>query len=147
MPMKTRTAFATFNGAAAQAFIFDRESKRLTPLPGFPMAGEKKPEFSYDKGRVFNSADDRRSAAEPRSDHEHLLERGFVAKVADILEGLRKDDAFDKLVVSAGPRALGYWREVAPEKLSAVVGKELDSDFASMDPNALVPHVEKALER
>lgn len=144
MPFKPKTAFATFDGASAQAFIYERADRKLTPLPGFPMSGRKKPEFSYDKGRTFNSADDRRSGQEPPSDHEKLIEREFVQAVARRLEALREKKSFDRLIVAAGPRALGYWREIVPAGLSAIVDKELDSDYATMDPNALPPLVEKA---
>ena len=146
MPTKHKFAFATFDGAAAQAFLVERADRRLTPLAGFPMAGEKKPEFSDQPGRAFSSADQRRSAAEPRSDHEKLIEREFVQKVAARLEELRSQKEFEKLIVAAGPRALGYWRDVAPAALSGVVAKELASDYATMDQNALMPHVERALE-
>lgn len=144
MPFKPKTAFATFNGAAAQAFLYERGDKRLTPLSGFPMAGRKKPEFSYQPGRMFATADNRRSAAEPPSDHEKLIERDFVSDVAARLDKLRAEKAFDRLIVAAGPTALGFWRDVVSAPLSAVVDKELDSDYATMDPNALLPHVEKA---
>jgi hypothetical protein len=144
MPFKPTIAFATFNGAAAQAFIYERSSKRLAPLAGFPMSGPKKPEFSYPPGRMFNSADNRRSAAEPPSDHEKLIERDFVSDVAQRLDKLRARKAFDRLIVAAGPTALGFWRDVAPAPLSAVVDKELDSDYATMDQQALLPLVEKA---
>lgn len=144
MPFKPRIAFATFNGAAAQAFVYERAEKKLTPLAGFPMSGPKKPEFSYPPGRMFNSVDNRRSSAEPPSDHEKLIERDFVAEVAGRLNKLREKKAFDRLIVAAGPTALGFWRDVAPAPLSAIVDRELASDYATMDANALVPHVEKA---
>lgn len=144
MPFKPRIAFATFNGAAAQAFLYERSAKRLAPLAGFPMSGQKKPEFSYQPGRMFNSADNRRSAAEPPSDHEKLIERDFVRDVAERLENLRAKKNFDRLIVAAGPTALGFWRDVAPASLSAIVDKEIDSDYATMDQRSLLPLVEKA---
>lgn len=144
MRMRSKTAFATFDGAAAQAFLYERADKRLRPLPGFPMSGPKKPEFSYQPGRMFSPSDGRRSSAEPPSDHEKLIERDFVADVAKRLDGLREKKAFDKLIVAAGPRALGFWRDVAPSALAAIVDKELASDYATMDSNALLAHVEKA---
>lgn len=144
MPFKPKTAFATFNGAAAQAFIYERSSKRLTPLAGFPMSGQKKPEFSCQPGRMFSPSDGRRSSAEPPSDHEKLLERDFVSDVAQRLDKLREKRAFDRLIVAAGPTALGFWRNVAPAPLSAVVDREFDSDYAAMDLQSLLPLVEKA---
>lgn len=144
MLRKPKTAFATFDGAAARAFLYERAEKRLTALPGFPMTGKKKPEFSDRKGRLFSSADDRRSAAEPPSDPEKLLEREFVAEVARKLEDLKARKTFDRLIVAAGPRALGFWREIAAKELAASVKIELASDYAHLDETALLPLVENA---
>ncbi len=144
MLRKPKTAFATFDGAAARAYLYERGKKRLTPLPGFPMAGQKKPEFSDKRARVFQSFSDQRSAAEPQTDPEKELERQFVAGVAKKLEGLKAKSAFDRLIVAASPRALGYWRETAGKALAAVVKKELASDYAHLDEAALLPLVEEA---
>jgi len=144
MLRKPKTAFATFDGAAARAYLYERAAKRLTLLPGFPMTGQKKPEFSDQQGRMFSSADDRRSAAEPPSDPEQLIERRFVADVAKKLEVLKAKKAFDRLIVAAGPRALGYWRETAPKELAASVKREVVSDYAHLDETALLPLVENA---
>jgi protein required for attachment to host cells len=139
-----RTAFATFDGATAAAYLYERANKKLTPLDGFPMSGAKKPEFQSKPGRVFQSFSERRSAAEPPSDPEKELERRFVAEVAAKLDALRVQNAFERIIVAAGPRALGYWRDVAPKELSAVVTKELASDYSNTDPQALVQIVENA---
>lgn len=142
--MPTRTAFATFDGAEARAYLYHRGEQRLVTLPGFPMSGQKKPDFESDRGRLFNSVDDRRSAAEPPSDPEKLIEKDFVCEVARRLDGLRGKEAFDKLIVAAAPRALGYWRETAPKDLAASVTSELANDYAHFDEQSLLPIVEKA---
>ena len=139
-----KTAFATFDGAAARAFLYHRAEGRLEPLPGFPMEGPKKPDFQSQQGRVFNSADNRRSAAEPPSDPEKEIEQSFVAEVAARLDGLREKGAFDSLIVAAPPRPLGYWRVAAPKPLAEAVRSELAHDYAHLDAPALLPLVEKA---
>lgn len=144
MLSKPRTAFATFDGAQARAFLYERADQKLTLLPGFPMDGARKPEFSDKPGRVFQSFSDKRSAAEPASDPEKLLERQFVASVAAQLETLRSQKAFSRLIVAAGPRALGYWRAVAPKELAAAVTTELAADHVGTDEKTLLPIVEEA---
>ena len=138
------TAFATFNGASAVAFIYERAAKRLTPLAGFPLEGDRKPAFDDDRGRVFKSFSARRSAAEPPTDPEKELERGFVDTVAKRLEGLRAAGAFDRLIVAATPRALGYWRDVATASLAAAVRREVAGDYVKSDEATLLKVVEEA---
>lgn len=144
MLLKSRTVFATFDGAAARAFFYDRANKRLSPLPGFPMEGDRKPEFDDKRPRSFQSAGTGRSAVEPQTDPEKLLERQFVSAVAARLEKLRASKSFDRLIVSAGPRALGYWRETAPKELAATVKTELAADHVRTGDTALVSVVEEA---
>lgn len=142
--MKSKTAFATFDGAAARAFVYERAEKRLAPLPGFPMEGDRKPEFDDKRPRSFQSAGAGRSAIEPQTDPEKHLERRFVCDVAAQLEALRGKKLFDRLIVSAGPRALGYWRETAPKQLAAIVKTELAADHVRTDDAALVSVVEES---
>lgn len=144
MQGRRNTAFATFDGASAEAYFYERAEKRLAPLDGFPMNGARKPEFDDKRGRVFNSADDRRSAAEPPSDPEKLIEREFVSSVAERLAALRSAGAFERLVVAATPRALGYWRDVAPKDLAGVVSAELPRAYVGENGKALLGVVEDA---
>ncbi len=144
MPPKSKTVFATFDGAAARAFLYDRANKKLSPLPGFPMEGDRKPEFEDKRPRSFQSAGVGRSAIEPQTDPEKQLERRFVSDVAARLETLRAKKSFDRLIVSAAPRALGYWREAAPKELAAVVRTELAADHVRTDEASLVSVVEDA---
>ena len=139
------TAFATFNGAGARAFLYERGAKKLTPLGGFPMEGAHKPEFDAGRGRVFKSFSSRRSAAEPPTDPEKELERQFVVAVASRLETLRNQTAFEQLIVGATPRALGFWREVVPKALAAVVRAELAADYVNSDDKTILKTVEDAL--
>ncbi|MEQ8936334.1 MAG: host attachment protein, partial [Amphiplicatus sp.] len=94
--------------------------------------------------RSFRSAGTGRSAIEPQTDPEKQLERQFVSDVAARLEKLRASKSFDRLIVSAGPRALGYWREEAPKELAAAVRKELAADHVRTNDSALVAVVEQA---
>ncbi|MBB5519774.1 host attachment protein [Amphiplicatus metriothermophilus] len=141
---KITTAFATFDGASARAYIYERAKKRLTPLDGFPLEGARKPEFDSERPRVFQSVGEMRSAVEPQTDPEKELERAFVAGVARRLEAVRSKGGFDRLIVAAPPRVLGYWREVAPSSLVSVVKNEVTGDYVNKDEVSLLPIVEDA---
>lgn len=139
------TAFATFNGAGARAFLYERAAQKLTPLAGFPMEGDHKPEFRDGRGRMFKSFSVRRSAAEPPTDPEKELERQFVGTVASQLNALKDRGVFEQLIVAATPRALGFWRDIAPKALAALVRTELAADHVNSDDKTLLKTVEDAL--
>jgi protein required for attachment to host cells len=141
----SKTAFATFNGAVARAFLYDRAAKKLTPLAGFPMEGDRKPEFDDRAGRLFQSFSDRRSAAEPKTNPEKGLERQFVQAVASRLDELRETGAFNRLIVAATPRALGFWRESVPQALAAAVRTEVAADHVNSDDGTLLKTIENAI--
>lgn len=145
MLSRNKTAFVTFDGARAEAFLYERAEGRLAALDGFPMTGPKKPDVERPPGRSFQSFSNARSATETRSDPEKLVERAFVAGVAEALATLRTRKAFDALVVAAAPRALGYWRETVSADLAAAVRKELAKDYAGQGEKALVAVVEEAM--
>lgn len=145
MPTGTKLAFVTFDGAEAQAFLYERAARRLSPLPGFPMSGPKKPQFDGPAPRTFQSVGAARSAIDPKTDREHALEGEFVAGVAESLEALRTKNVFNTLIVAAPPRPLGLWRERAADALRAVVRTEVAKNYAGRDASTLVAVVEDAL--
>jgi protein required for attachment to host cells len=145
MPTGRRLAFAAFDGASAQAFLYERAERRLAPLPGFPKAGAKKPQFSDSAPRSFQSEGAARSAIDPKTDPERELETRFVGDVADALEALRIQKAFSTLVVAAPPRALGAWRERAPGALRALVKVEIAKNYAGRDAKDLPALIEDAM--
>jgi protein required for attachment to host cells len=145
MPARQKTAFATFDGAEAHAYLYERAAKRLTALPGFPLSGDRKLQFRDQRPREFSSGGSQRNAIEPQTDPEKNMERAFVAEVAKQLEALRTQKAFGALVVSAAPRALGYWRDVAPSSLREATTKELNGDYSNTPQAELVAIIEKAL--
>lgn len=145
MPTGTKLAFVTFDGAEAQAFLYERAARRLSPLPGFPMSGPKKPQFYGPAPRTFQSVGAARSAIDPKTDREHAMEGEFVASVAESLEALRIKNVFAQLLVAAPPRPLGLWRERAAASLRAVVRSEVTKNYAGRDANTLIAVVEDAL--
>ncbi len=88
-------------------------------------------------GRSFSSHDARRSAMEYRSDPVREQQQGFAAKLIEDLEGHRKGEAFDRLVIIAAPRMLGLLREAMPGSLKSVVVGEFAKDLANLPENKL----------
>lgn len=75
---------------------------------------------------------------EPRSDPERHLEDAFVASLAKHLTGKLAENAFDELIVAAGPRALGAFRAVAPRALAERVTREVHGNYVNGDEDRLL---------
>lgn len=145
MPLSKKTAILTFNGAEANAWLYDRPAKTLVALAGFPLSGERKPVFRDQRPRSQASVGARRAAIEPMNDPEKEMERQFVGEVAATIADHLSKGEFSRLIVAASPRALGYWREVAPRDVAAAVWKELPKDYVGFDKGTMVDAVEELL--
>jgi protein required for attachment to host cells len=144
VPNSAKTAIVTFNGAEAQAWLYDRPRKALAPLAGFPISGERKPDYRDQRSRSHASAGARRSAIEPTTDPEQDLERQLVRQVAAAAARNLANGDFSRLLVAASPRPLGIWREVASRDLTGAIWKELVKDYVGLDRDSLIHAIEDA---
>ncbi|MGE0045094.1 MAG: host attachment protein [Hyphomonadaceae bacterium] len=132
------TWVATFDGAACRVFHYRIGAGELIELEDEARSGPHKPRFEAPADTVYSSASPHRGAAAPRTDAERNLETAFVADVAAHLEMRAAARAFDRLIVAAGPRALGAFRETAPAKLKSRVTREIVGDYVNADAKALL---------
>ncbi len=86
-----------------------------------------------------------RTAVEPHTDPQQLLEGRFAAEVADHLERARQEHRFDRLIVFAPPHFLGVLRKAWSPLLQQRIIREVDKDFASLTESQLTerltPHI------
>ncbi len=61
------------------------------------------------------------SGVSHHTDPERRLEDGFVASLVSHFVEMASEKAFDKLIVAAGPRALGAFQANAPKSLTELV--------------------------
>jgi protein required for attachment to host cells len=132
----------TFDGASCAVHTYDGVPRRLAPVLGGAFAGAHKPHHTDRPVRVFSSAGERRSTSEPRTDPERALEDTFVAGIVAYLQAAQQRRAFDDLIIAAVPRALGAFRNLAPQVLKETVIREIDGDYV----NAGVEQLTAALE-
>lgn len=129
MTKRDSTWLVTFDGASARLFSVTRNPTRLREVES--LSGPKRPELSSRPGRVHESVGERRSAMEPRSDPERLLEEEFVSELAARLARLAAEGRFDRLIVAGAPRALGCFRKAAPDSLRERILYEAPKDLTN----------------
>lgn len=127
MARKT-TWVATFDGAEARVFTKDRETGYLQALENEGLSGPHRPAVESERATTYAGAGAGRSGVEPTTPPEVMLETTFIQKVADRLADRAQKGAFDRLIVAAGPRALGVFRKHAPEPLKEKIVVEVDRD-------------------
>ncbi len=89
-------------------------------------------------GRSFSSTSRHRSSMEYGSDPVKDRHRDFARHLVEQLARHRVGDAFDRLIIAAEPRMLGYIREFLDPRLAAVVADEIPKDFVKLPHARLV---------
>ena len=129
---------ATFDGASCRIFKYDGVPRRLEEMGDQRREGPHKPDFGERAGRVYSSVGPGRSSVEPHTDPERNVEDAFVASLAEHLAGKMAENAFDALIVAAGPRALGAFRAVAPRALADKVVGEVHGNYVNGEQDRLL---------
>ena len=117
-----KTWIATFNGATAHVYSATEEG-RLTQVPHEDSAGTHK------------------DATDPTTEPNHENEDAFVAAFAQRLDELARQGKFDRLIVAAGPHALGAFRKAASAQLKSKELIELSKDYTNTPVKALEAQV------
>jgi protein required for attachment to host cells len=138
-----KTWVATFDDAECRIFSFNGNPRRLEEIVEERREGPHKPAFADRPGRVHASVGARRSSVAPRTDPERRLETAFVASLSEHLAAKAQAGAFDRLIVAAGPRALGAFRAAASKPLSAKVVRELNGVYVNGDEARLLQALEQ----
>lgn len=133
-----RVWVSTFDGASCRVYVYDRVAGRLHELPEQHREGPHKPHFDEPAGRVYASVGPGRSSVEPHTDPERLLEDEFVKAMVQRLAAQLSEQAFDELIVAAGPRALGAFRTAAPRALAEKVTREVHGNYVNSDQSRLL---------
>jgi protein required for attachment to host cells len=108
------TWVTTFDGQLARVYAVD-EQKRLRALDAEGLDAR-------------TNSDDQPDGLRLPQTGAPLREPSFVTAFAQQLDRRLGDGAFDKLVVSADPTALSYFREFAPARLKEAVQAEVNKD-------------------
>jgi protein required for attachment to host cells len=117
-----RKALLTENaGDAAAPNLQVRESFEHPDLATHELGSDK-------PGRIFQSTNVGRSAAEP-TDLHRLAEEDFLKKIAGILNKSVSDHRIKNIILVAPPRAIGVLRGALSPAAGKVVRHELEKDY------------------
>jgi protein required for attachment to host cells len=91
-------------------------------------------------GRIHESANAARHAAEPRQDFHQAEKLAFIDRLAEVLNAANRSSEFDHLILAAPARALGELNHAldAPTKLKVVF--QLQKDLTHVPNAALSEH-------
>lgn len=132
------TWVATFNGAEARFYLWDRPAHHVTLIDLGLAPGAHRAEFTDRPVRSYSSASTARGAGDPRMDSERALENSFVGQVVSALADQLEKKAFQHLVIAAPARALGAFRATAPDMLMKSVRIEIPHDYVNTPVDALL---------
>jgi len=99
---------------------------------------------SDQQGRVVNTGGIGHHAVGPRSDPRRHLEAEFLRSVATVLEDAAIAKMYDRLVLAAGPKALGDLRKHLGAHATALLTKELAKDLVHLPEQELAEHLRAA---
>jgi protein required for attachment to host cells len=123
---KYNTWVATFDGQVGRVYGVD---------------GDRRLRHLEQEGRDArpNSDDQPDGLRVPQTEEKagYITEPQFVEKFAHHLDARGRAGAFQKLIVSADPNALHYFRDAVPPSLKAMVKAELNKDHVHTPVKAL----------
>ena len=92
-------------------------------------------------GRTFDSVGAGRHAKEPRTDPRNVEKRSFAHELAAMLDDGLKQGKFERLVLVAPPRELGYLRAELSPAVRKRVSAELDKGPTGVPPSEILDHL------
>lgn len=136
------------DGSQARIASHAGPGRGLEPVFEDLMRGRNLPgrEIMADRpGRAFDSAGRGRHAMEPVTDPRAHEQQTFIKEVADLLDKESKQGRYDRLVIVAPPKALGYLRQELSDHVRAKVTGELDKDLIHVAIHDLAGHLDAVM--
>jgi protein required for attachment to host cells len=142
-----RTWILVADSARARALEWGGLDSALMPVEGFDFRYHHQHgrDLVTDRpGRVHESASVTRHAIEPHVDPVRQTEQRFAATVAGALAAALDRDAYDRLIVIAGPTMLGDLRGLFTSTVRAAVLTEVDKDLTHLTNPDLQHYIQDA---
>jgi protein required for attachment to host cells len=135
MPHLPRTWIIAADDAAAH--IFEREDGHLKPVSDMTAHEDAETELgNRTVGRTGSSATERHKY-EPTMTESRQHELLFAHQIAAVLNDAAARRAFEKLVVVAAPKMLGYLREYMDDTARKYVATEVNKELANLPSREL----------
>lgn len=136
------------DGARARVLEHKGPGKGLNEVPGLEFADDhlRSGDVMADRpGRSFDSNNTSRSAMQPQTDPIDKREADFVSALAVMLDEKLQQGAFDQLILTAAPRAMGDLRKALTPQLRAKITAELPKDLTHIPNSDMAKHLEEVL--
>lgn len=142
---KTVTWVLIADGAQARVLENTGPGKGLQQVDGLDWAIEplQAKDIMADRpGRSHSSYGHGRSGMEPKTDPVDHRETEFLKTVAAELERRQQTGAYDRLIIAAGPIALGDIRKAMAPNVKKTVVAELNKDLTNIPTARLSEHLD-----
>ena len=96
-------------------------------------------------GRTFDSHGKGRHAMEPPTDPRENEKQHFIRDLAALLDKEAKRGRYDRLVLVAPPKALGYLRDALSDQVRGRITGEINKDLVHLPIQDLPRHLGKVL--
>ena len=140
----TTTWILVADGSQARIASHMGPGKGLEPVLENQLHGRNLPgrDIMADRpGRAFDSAGQGRHAMEPVTDPRVHEKQDFIREIAALLDTESKRGRYDRLVIVAPPKALGYLRQELSDHVRSKVSGELDKDLVHVPLHDLAGHL------
>ncbi len=100
--------------------------------------GHSKGKHDDGKGTGFHGYD-------AKSAHQHHGDGAFIQNLAAWLDTAEREHVFDRLVLVAAPRTLGYFRESLSKNVFSRVAAEVDKDLTKLPEAEIKDHLKDVI--
>lgn len=121
------------------ARLFSRDGDRLKPITDF-VAGDPGIETEITNRTVGRSAVPGAAGhhkLEPTMEQSRQIQTAFAGKIASVINDAARRDSFERLVVVAAPKMLGYLRDCLDDKVKEHITAEINKEFAHLSEHKL----------
>ncbi len=127
------------DGTQARIACNDGPGRGIKPVFEETLHGRNLP------GRTFDSHGQGRHAMEPPTDPRENEKQHFIRGLAALLDKEAKRGHYDRLVLVAPPKALGYLRSALSDSVREKITGEIDKDLVHLPMQELPAHLGKVL--
>lgn len=98
-----------------------------------------------DLGRAYDRRGGGRHIVEPHTSERTQQRRQFMREVAEFLHTSLEQGKYNRLVVAAPPKILGFLRQELSDAVRAVIVLELDKDLIQLEPQQIQEKLDQVI--
>lgn len=142
---RTKTWVIVADGDSARLFDLPGRNAELVPLEDHVWTAPDINEYADSQGMSHSSVGPSQHRMTPRTEPDELSLDAFARVISDKLLDALRDGRYERLVLTAAPRLMGFLRNHLDPAVRETVWMEIDKDFAPLPldklDKALEPHL------